>query len=51
VAQISDSTGTTQYLHADLIGSTRQVTSSAGAVVSAASYDAYGGANRAHGDG
>jgi RHS repeat-associated protein len=48
VAQVTDSTGTVRYLHSDLLGSTRLITSSTGAVVGTTRYDEYG--NRtAHG--
>jgi RHS repeat-associated protein len=42
LAQIDDGTGVTQYLHGDLIGSTRLITSAAAAVAGTNAYDAYG---------
>jgi RHS repeat-associated protein len=42
VAQVDDSTGAIQYLHGDLIGSTRLVTDSSGTVVGTTEYDPYG---------
>jgi RHS repeat-associated protein len=42
VAQIADSGGSIQYLHGDLIGSTRLLTDSSGTVVGTTEYDAYG---------
>jgi RHS repeat-associated protein len=42
IAEINDSTGTIHYLGADLIGSTRLITSSTGAVTGVNIYDEYG---------
>jgi RHS repeat-associated protein len=42
LAQIDDSTGAVQYLHADIIGSIRQITSASGAVVGVSEYHPYG---------
>ncbi|WP_375400052.1 RHS repeat-associated core domain-containing protein [uncultured Amnibacterium sp.] len=42
IAQIDDSTGTIDYLHGDLIGSTRLITDSTGTATGAYRYDAYG---------
>jgi hypothetical protein len=42
IAQINDSTGTIQYLHGDIIGSTRLITDASGASVGTMSYDPYG---------
>ena len=42
VAQIDDSTGAAQYLHGDLVGSTRLITDSTGTVVGTTEYDPYG---------
>jgi YD repeat-containing protein len=42
IAEINDSTGTIRYFSADLIGSTRLITSSSGSVVGVNIYDEYG---------
>ena len=42
IAQVDDSTGTIEYLHADNVGSVRTITSAAGAVVGATDYNPYG---------
>jgi RHS repeat-associated protein len=42
IAQVNDSTGAIQYLHGDLVGSTRLITSSSGTAVGTTEYDAYG---------
>ena len=42
LAQVDDSTGLVEYLHADLLGSPRLVTDGAGAAVGAVSFDAFG---------
>ncbi|MBH0083985.1 RHS repeat-associated core domain-containing protein [Salinibacterium sp. SWN167] len=42
IAQIDNATGAVQYLHSDLIGSTRVITDSAGAAVGITQYDEYG---------
>jgi RHS repeat-associated protein len=42
VAEVNDSTGTIRYLTADLIGSTRLITSTTGSVVGVNVYDEYG---------
>lgn len=42
IAQVDDSTGSIQYLHADLLGSTRLITNSAGSATGAYRYSAYG---------
>jgi RHS repeat-associated protein len=39
---VSDTGGTIQYLHHDLVGTTRLITSSTGAVVGTSEYDPYG---------
>ncbi len=45
IAQVDDSTGVIEYLHADLLGTPRLLTDAAGAVVGSVSFDAFG--NRA----
>jgi RHS repeat-associated protein len=42
IAQVNDSTGVIQYLHGDLVGSTRLITSSSGTAVGTTEYDPYG---------
>lgn len=42
LAQVDNSTSTVQYLHADIVGSTRLITDSTGAVVGTTEYDPYG---------
>lgn len=42
IAQIEDSTGTIEYLHADNVGSVRTIVDSSGAVVSTSDYSPYG---------
>lgn len=42
IAQISTTTGATQYLHRDLIGSVRLITTSTGIAVGTTEYDPYG---------
>jgi RHS repeat-associated protein len=42
LAQIDDSSGVTQYLHGDNIGSTRLITDASGTVVATIEYDPYG---------
>ena len=42
IAQVGHSSATEQYLHGDLVGSVRLITSSAGAAVGTTEYDPYG---------
>jgi RHS repeat-associated protein len=42
IAQVDDSSGTIQYLHEDVIGSVRLITSGSGSVVGTTEYDSYG---------
>ena len=42
LAQVDDTTGDTQYLHADLLGTPRLITDESGAAVGTGSYDAFG---------
>jgi RHS repeat-associated protein len=42
IAQIDDVSGTVEYLHGDLLGSTALITDASGAVVASNVYDAYG---------
>jgi RHS repeat-associated protein len=42
IAQVDDSTGAIQYLHGDLVGSTRLITDASGTVVGTTEYDPYG---------
>jgi len=42
IAQVDDSTGVVEYLHADNVGSVRMITDSAGAIVSTTDYTPYG---------
>jgi RHS repeat-associated protein len=42
LAQVDDTTGETQYLHADILGTPRLITDESGASVGTRSYDAFG---------
>jgi RHS repeat-associated protein len=42
LAQVDDTTGEPEYLHADLLGTPRLITDEAGAVVATSSFDAFG---------
>lgn len=49
VAQIDQATGAVQYLHGDLIGSTRLITSATGAAIGSRDYEPYGAVTNSSG--